>query len=79
MAETPRHGDILVGTESVLQTVFVYINSLKKISATSAKNRVKSKDRTVEEVGTNDKKVFIQLNRLLSGYRGTQSFLNSAL
>ena len=25
IAETPRHGDIVVDTENVLQTVFVYI------------------------------------------------------
>ena len=28
MAETPRHGDNVADTESVLRTVFVYINPL---------------------------------------------------
>ena len=40
---------------------------------------MRSKDGTAEEGGINDKRVFIQLNRLLSGCKGTRSFLKSAL
>ena len=60
MAETPQHGDIVAVTENVLRTVFVYIteNSFKKMSATFGKYRLRSKDATVEVVGTNDKRVF---------------------
>ena len=48
------------------------------MSATFEKYRVRSKDGTVEEVGINDKSVFIQLNTLLSDYKGTRSFLKAA-
>ena len=60
MAETPWHGDIVTDIENVLQTVFVYINEngLKKLSAIFGKYSLRSKDRAVEEVGTNDKRVF---------------------
>ena len=40
---------------------------------------MRSKDGTGKEVGTNDKRVFIQLNRRLSGYKGTRSFLKVAM
>ena len=40
--------------------------------------RLRSNDGTAEEVGTNDKRIFIQLNELPSGYKGNQSFLNAA-
>ena len=49
------------------------------MSATFGKYRVRLKDGTVEEVGTNDKRVFIQLNRLLSDYKGAQNYLKAAL
>ena len=34
---------------------------------------------TAKEVGTNDKKVFMQLNGLPSGYKGIRNFLKAAL
>ena len=40
---------------------------------------MRSKDGTIEEVGMNDKNVFIHLNRLLYGHKDTQSFLKAAL
>ncbi len=43
------------------------------------KHRLRSKDGSVEEVGTNDKRVFIQLNGPPSGYKGTLRFLKAAL
>lgn len=43
------------------------------------KHRLRSKDGTDEEVGTNDKRVFIQLNGPPSGYKGTRRFLKAAL
>ena len=48
------------------------------MSAIFEKYRVRSKDGTVEEVGTNDKRDFIQLSKLLSCYEGTRSFLKAA-
>ena len=55
-----QHGDIIADTKNVLWTVFVYIieNSLKKFLQFSEGIRLRSKKGTVEEVGTNDKKVF---------------------
>ena len=37
------------------------------------------KDGTVEEVGTNEKRIFIQLNGFPFGYKGTRSFSKAAL
>lgn len=43
------------------------------------KHRLRSKDGTDEEVGTNDMRCFIQLNGPPSGYKGTRKFLKTAL
>ena len=43
------------------------------------KYRLRSKDGTIEDVGTNDKRFLIQLNGLPSGFKGTRSFLKAAL
>ena len=69
------------GHKKCFATIYVYINenSLKKLSTTFGKYRVKSKDEAVEKVGADDKRVFIELNRLLSGYKGTRSFLKAGL
>ena len=43
------------------------------------KSRLRSKDKTTEEVGTNDKRVFIKSKGLPSDYKDTQNFLKAAL
>ena len=47
--------------------------------ATKEKYRLRLKDEKAEEVGANDKRVFIQLSGLLSDYKDTRSFLKAAL
>ena len=43
------------------------------------KYELRSKDGADEEVGTNDKRVFVQINESPSGYKGTRKFLKATL
>ena len=84
VAETPRYGNIVADTEDVLRTVFVLTNedNLKfvynfwTVIVCSNKKKIV---RTDEKVDSEDKKGFIQLNGLSSGFKGTWKFLKAVL
>ena len=54
-------------THWVSSTFILILGSLESVTDVLEKYRLRSKDGTAEEVGINDKRVFIQLNGLLSG------------
>ena len=64
-----------------VKSIFIIHSHFKVLGSVTnviGKCRLRSKDGTAKDVGTNDKKIFIQLNGLPSGYKGTQSFLKAA-
>ena len=60
------------------QSSFLFLGSLESVTDVVGKYRLRSKDGTAQEVGTNDKKVSIQLNGLPFVYKGTHSFIKAA-
>ena len=61
--------------DSKLVPVPAFASSFREsVTDVSGKYRLISKDGTVEVVGTNDKRILIQLNRLTSGFKNIRSF-----
>ena len=57
----------------------MFIPILGSETDVARKYRLRLKDGTAEEVDSNDKRVFIQMNGLPSSYKCSQSFLKAAL
>ena len=87
IAETPRHSRetqkgscrqfffILMKTFVVFVVIWKIVSNFRTVFVCT----IKKIARIAGEVGTNDKKVLIQLNGPPSGYKGTWKFLNAIL